>query len=442
MAIELNSAALNIYRNAAFAEGKTILNNDGDGIKANGVYSGALSALTRSSGEKAANNVARTELLKALGRAFNVKGMTEEGCKVIFSKDFMVRLEKILGADFKRGDFGINADGEVTSGKPLTMRRVQAIVKKADLVGNGSFSLPIYEQKLDMIKAELGYGKISADDFKKMAKQNQVARAFLMASNILEFLKHEADQTLGLNPEYEFALECDEEFNGPKLQYFDRVAGENKPFSDLNDYDIYLQSRIGVVMHFENAGYDRTNPETIGKLKTYITGIAQLYLKRVVDNYLDAKAEGKVPEYLDHINKNSGVCLEDRCGRLDEFVKDHLVKNDAMDIAAAAEAKRVADTALNGGELSTAENLIYGVFEQFEETDKEVAVSDNWEDYSEKTKALLVGKMATITVPKLQDDKYVFEPVMEDGKAVVRPLTAEDIDLLGPACLANVFGAV
>jgi len=35
MAIELNSAALNIYRNAAFADGKTILNNDGDGIKAN-----------------------------------------------------------------------------------------------------------------------------------------------------------------------------------------------------------------------------------------------------------------------------------------------------------------------------------------------------------------------------------------------------------------------
>ena len=315
-------------------------------------------------------------------------------------------------------------------------------MKKADLVGNGSFSLPVYEQKLDMIKAELGYGKISADDFKKMAKQNQVARAFLMASNILEFLKHEADQTLGLNPEYEFALECDEEFNGPKLQYFDRVAGENKPFSDLNDYDIYLQSRIGVVMHFENAGYDRTNPETIGKLKTYITGIAQLYLKRVVDNYLDAKAEGKVPEYLDHINKNSGVCLEDRCGRLDEFVKDHLVKNDAMDIAAAAEAKRVADTALNGGELSKAENLIYGVFEQFEETDKEVAASDNWEDYSEKTKAILVGRMATVTVPRLQDDKYVFVPVMEDGKAVVRPLTAEDVDRLGPACLANVFGAV
>ena len=33
-------------------------------------------------------------------------------------------------------------------------------------------------------------------------------------------------------------------------------------------------------------------------------------------------------------------------------------------------------------------------------------------------------------------------PVMEDGKAVVRPLTAEDIDRLGPACLANIFGVV
>lgn len=442
MAIELNSAALNIYRNASFADGKTILNNDGDEIKANGVYSGALSALTRSSEEKAANNVARTELLKALGRAFNVKGMTEEDGKVTFSKDFMARLEKILGADFKRGDFGINANGEVTSGKPLTMRRVQAIVKKADLVGNGSFSLPVYEQKMDVIKAALGYGKLSADEFNEVAKQNPLARAFLIASNILEFLKHEAEQTLGLNPEYEFALECEEEFNGPKLQYFDRTTGENKPFSDLNDYDSYLQSRIGVVMHFENAGFDRTRPETIGKLKTYIAGIAQLYLKRVVDNYFDAKAEGKLPEYLNHIEKNAGVCLEDRCGRLDEFVQKHLVQKDEMDIAAAAEAKRVADTALNGGKPADAERLVYDVIEELGQTDEALAESDNWADFAEKAKARLVGKTATVTAPELQDDTYVFVPVMEDGKAAVRPLTAEDIDRLGPACLANIFGVV
>jgi hypothetical protein len=269
-----------------------------------------------------------------------------------------------------------------------------------------------------------------------------LARAFLIASDILEFLKFEADQTLGLNPEYEFALECGEEFNGHKLQYFDRVAGEYKPFSNLNDYDYYLQSRIGVLMHFENAGFDRANPETIVKLKTYIAGIAQLYLKRVVDNYFDAKAEGKLPEYMDHINKNSGVCLEDRCGRFDEFVQKHLVSKDAMDIAAAAEAKRVADTALNGDNPENAENLIYGAIEELEETDETLAASDEWADYSEKVKARLVGKMATVTVPEVKDDKYVFKPVMEDGKALVRPLTAEDVDILGPACLANVIGAI
>ena len=37
-------------------------------------------------------------------------------------------------------------------------------------------------------------------------------------------------------------------------------------------------------------------------------------------------------------------------------------------------------------------------------------------------------------------DEYKFEPVMEDGKPVVRPLTAEDIDAIGPACMAKIMG--
>ncbi len=444
MAIELNSAALNVYRNVAFADAKTIINNDGDSIKANGVYTGALSALSRSAEEKAANNAARSELLKSLGRAFNVKGMTEVDGKVTFSKEFMTRLEKILGADFKRGDFGINANGEVASGKPLTMRRIQAIVKKADLVGNGSFSLPVYEEKLAVIKQALGYDKFSADEFKMIADHNTLARAFKIAADIVEFLKHEADKTLGVNEEYRFALECDEgeDFKGPKLQYFDRTTGEFKPFSSLNDYDFYLQSRIGVIMHFENAGFDRTRPETIDKLKNYVTGIAQLYLKRVVDNYFDAKAEGKVSEYLDHIQKNPGVCLEDKCGRLEEFEQKHLVKMDATDIAEAAEAKRVADTALNGDQPLNAEGLVFSVLEELMETYPLLKESDNWEDFSEKAKVRLVGKHATITLPEVKGDEYVFNPVMEDGQPLVRPLTAEDIDRLGPACLATVFGEI
>ena len=109
-----------------------------------------------------------------------------------------------------------------------------------------------------------------------------------------------------------------------------------------------------------------------------------------------------------------------------------------MDISAAAEAKRAVDSALN----SEAENLIYDVIQELEANDQDLAASDDWADYAEKAKARLVGKMATITVPELKDDKYVFVPVMENGKVAIRPLTAEDIDRLGPACIANVIGAV
>ena len=96
------------------------------------------------------------------------------------------------------------------------------------------------------------------------------------------------------------------------------------------------------------------------------------------------------------------------------------------------------DAAMN----SVAEKLVYNVIQELEANDEDLAASDDWGDYAEKAKARLVGMTATITVPRLQDDKYVFDPVMEDGKALVRPLTAEDIDRIGPACIANVIGVV
>jgi hypothetical protein len=37
-------------------------------------------------------------------------------------------------------------------------------------------------------------------------------------------------------------------------------------------------------------------------------------------------------------------------------------------------------------------------------------------------------------------DEYKIEPVMVDGKPAVRPLTAADIDAIGPACMAKIMG--
>ena len=96
---------------------------------------------------KERNNAVRTELLKALGQAFSIDGVTERDGKTRFSAQFMNRLEEILGPDaFKRGDFGLK-DGAVDSGKPLTQRRITAIVKAACAKSESGYDATAYSAK-------------------------------------------------------------------------------------------------------------------------------------------------------------------------------------------------------------------------------------------------------------------------------------------------------
>ncbi len=130
----INLTALDMFRSAKDWTADSIANFDGkNAIKNVGEYTGPLSALSRSKIEKAANNEMRTELLKALGTAFGVKGMTVQDGKARFTRDFLQRLERIIGADFKRDDFALDAEGYIVSGRPLTARRIKAIISKATL---------------------------------------------------------------------------------------------------------------------------------------------------------------------------------------------------------------------------------------------------------------------------------------------------------------------
>jgi len=453
MAIELNSAALNIYRNAAFADGKTILNNDGDGIKANGVYKGALSALSRSSEEKVANNAVRTELLKALGRAFNVKGMTEVDGKVTFSKDFMARLEKILGADFKRGDFGINANGEVASGKPLTMRRIQAIVKKADLVGAGTFSVDVYRRKFEVMLKDMGATKMTPEDMKKKGGE------FVTLHNIakiLTFLEKEVDKSVRVNPEYEYAREVhdfenddgapfdEDSFKGSRFEYFDATKGKNGEYvalRKLDDWILYVHLRAGVVFHPERCrSFSKENYVSITELNKYLSDNLKLYVKKAIDNYFAAQNCGKMGEYTKVMGPNAGVCLEEKCMRLVEFEDEHLVEKDALDAAEVEALRRIAEAAPVNGELPTAEDLVYKEIDAIGRLGERYADSDDWNDFAELAKEHLVGTTAMIMQVVQDGDEYKIEPVMEDGKPVVRPLTAADLDAIGPACMAKIMG--
>ena len=129
--MSVNLAALDMFRTAKDWTADSIANLDGgNAIKKAGEYGGAFSALGRSKIEKAANNEMRTELLKALGDAFGLQVLTDNDGKARFTRDFLRTLERNIGAEFKRDDFKLDADGYVCSGRPLTARRIKAIIAK------------------------------------------------------------------------------------------------------------------------------------------------------------------------------------------------------------------------------------------------------------------------------------------------------------------------
>lgn len=440
MAISLDSAVLNAYRNASFENENTIINVDGKGIKGNGIYGGALSAISRSKEDKEANNKARAQLLQALGKAFSINGAnTDEQGKITFSKDFMKNLEKILGKDFKIGDFGINSKGEVTSGKPLTMRRIKAIVKKADFVSNGDFNISVYSDKLAVIKKELKIDKLSPSQVNDLAQKNRGLHLFSIASKALDYLSNEADRGPKVHDAYQFAKDCDEldTYNGDKYQYFNAMENDFVDLSNLDDFDTYISERIGVVFHRSESNFDSNNPETIVKLKTYLNGLLQSFVKHLIDNYITAQAQGKLDEFLKNLLDNPGVCLEDKCTQLTIFENQHLSELSAQEIA---ELNRIVETNdVKGGKPKTADFQIFAVLNELQAQDMErniIEDSMNWENCAQFVKDRLVGQTAVI----VEFNNGEFNEVKEDGKTVIRKITAEDIDRLGPSCVKVING--
>ena len=107
--------------------------------------------------------------------------------KTTFTDQFMSRLEEILGPAFKRGDFGIK-NGVVDSGKPLTQRRIQAIVKAARAKGGAeTYDGTTYLAKVDYIKGLIN-GKGGLDG---AARQSALDFFDVKIRNTIDFLDNE-----------------------------------------------------------------------------------------------------------------------------------------------------------------------------------------------------------------------------------------------------------
>ena len=150
MAVQFNANALSRFSNVNFGDDNAIANlGKGDGLVQKDKLGTFLLKPFRAPSTRDRNNAVRTELLKALGQAFDIRGVSEgDGGKTTFSAEFMDRLEELLGPEaFKRDDFGIK-NGEVKSGKPLTQRRITAIVDAARAKGKAAAEGPKREEPI------------------------------------------------------------------------------------------------------------------------------------------------------------------------------------------------------------------------------------------------------------------------------------------------------
>ncbi len=314
MPINFNTTAMSAFKQfqtEASSNPDAIAHSNADGsIKQAGTYKGVMSAVFRTDDEQAQNNQARTALLTALGKAFDLRGCSRSNGKVLFTKDFMDQLEKHLGESFKRGDFGISANGEVTSGKPLTQRRISAILAKAETVGTvctSKFS-PLAD-KLESIR-----NKVADTEAEQMGMNHEV---------------HSMTQCrLGHALFAAKWLQTVEVSGNRQLLHADMERTDNQPVWVLKKDTAMITRGIGkegVLAGLKSLGYTMNldafpleHPQDIGKKLPDGSVLTEELLNQHVENFTNAVL-GKIEAYVN--NFTQAVEYAEQSGKTDEFYR-------------------------------------------------------------------------------------------------------------------------
>ena len=431
-------------------------------------------SIFRGSAAKTANNEARTALLKSLGDAFGLKsGISEKNGKVTFSKDFMQKLEKLIGPSFKAKDFGIPAEGgAVSSGRPLTTRRVSEIISKTKVYcgANEDFKVGVYRNKLNNIKQETGLDKIFNMKDPKAQKAavenlNNTQKGWYtelkLYTKALDFIEN-FDKYVKVGDEFAFGLdiESNDKEKTPeeiekiqdalknykdRIQILDEKTGEYKTVNTCGDVAKYVFNKTGATFHPENFSFEfseMTDLKGFNNMKSYLINHFKALTKNSIDLYYTAKINDKLG-CLDSYMKKPGACIEGKENELEKFEAKNFPREDKVDKATAAALKRIADTGSN-------EPLHKCIFAELEYmcSDPKYDSYESWEEYAPLIKEhLLNGTTHPITrvveengLAKLDSNGApVVERVYENGNPAVRTLTAEEIDRDGELLYKTMF---
>lgn len=262
--MDINLSALNAFRNLGIQNEKAILVDMDDKYGSIDTYKGPLSAMKRTEGERLDNNKMREKLLDALANAF---GMSDEitvvGGKKQYSSELLNTLEKHLGKEFKRADFGFTKSGTVTSGRPLTMRRVTAILDKLE---NAKFNISVHEKLLEKARDRLSSFDLDSPKFDIAAKKIHNATQYL------QILKNDAKGEPLIF------------FNVLEEEYSIRdISNENGPLTSASDLEAvkkYITKKLGleVTLLMAEILKEALTEESVNKLNNRIVESANSHL--------------------------------------------------------------------------------------------------------------------------------------------------------------------
>ena len=405
------------------------IGSNGDKIVRKNTYYGPFGAIFRRSGAKEANNAVRTELLRALGRAFDLEGEgnNREG-KTTFSTAFMNKLAELLGDDFKRDDFGIGPDGTVKSGKPLTQRRIKAIITRATLVGRAKSE--DFDIKATQVKYDYVAGKI-----KSLPEGNRIREHFAAVKKLMDFVHGELPTLITGNYAFNPRMPIDELNPAGYIRKIDRNGEPSiAPMLKIDDVRVYLVDRLGEHFHIpENIVPGKYSlisdlDDPVGQILAYVGNVCKSFISASLDLYIDAEAKGVLNKFS---NALYGVCLEAKTESLMTFKFTYLPDEGGP---VALHDKTMSLEKCMGREIEL-------LIEDEPDDDKKT-----WDNVAARVKEKLVGvvrPMCTAEVTKDDAGDIVnvkYRPVLDiNGNPVVREITEEDLDEIGEAVMATIM---
>ena len=315
MAIQFNPNALSAFSNVNFGENDAIANlGEDNNLVQNGNRGLGVFAKIRFKSTEAKNNAVRTELLKALGQAFNLQGIGEHGGKTTFSSDFMNRLEEILGPAFKRSDYGIDADGAVASGKPLTQRRIQAVCNAAtDYAARASL-----DKKFEDVSQFLKGGKIAdviGDDRSEgwSVRLNDFAELAAKVHKAAQTLKMDGDNSTISTDRVRVVLTRSEGGISARLT----IDGETRTVENIaaNHEELCAAMKDTVFALYDSFAEQRDGTLTYGRAAFSNTAL-MTYVELTPQDDMDTKKSCLLRNVVGELLKTKANVTDDEIGKL------------------------------------------------------------------------------------------------------------------------------